>query len=124
MNRYLVSTRVRRRLILAVIAGLAFGCGSLDVTVSRPRELAGRWARLRADSVWTDTLILGANGRVTDPLEVSSADSSHWSVVRSRFGEGLCIGRGNHMRCQPYRLEGDTLVWGRPANPMLLRRAR
>ena len=118
--------RVRRSLVVAsCVAGAA--CFPRDVTVTQPGELAGRWARMRADQTWSDTLVLQADGGVIDPDPHPAQDTIRWAVVRSKdLGAALCIGvtrvrAKNH--CLPYRLEGDTLVWGYGTAPTYFRRA-
>ena len=115
------STYPRRIALCAAV--LAAACLSLDATVSHPSELVGRWARLRADHTWGDTVVLQASGTMLD-ASASPSDSLRWSVVRSRTaGAGLCFGRARAAKCQPYRLEGDTLIVGSLPTPTYLRRA-
>jgi len=107
-----------------IIVGQGFACLTAKAKVSQPRELVGRWARLGADTAWSDTIELLADGRVSGSARPSVTDSTRWSVVQSRFGLAFCAGARSQSRCQPFRLEGDTLVLGRVPTQSYLRRTR
>jgi hypothetical protein len=100
-----------------------YSCIPLDAKVSRPPEFAGRWARLVSDTSWSDTIELVPDGRVRG-WKAATSDSSHWAVVQSHYGDALCIGLRRQPNCQPYRLEGDTMVLGRTPKQSYWRRAR
>jgi len=117
--------RIARFYGIALVSGmLAVACRPLDATVSQPAELAGRWARLSSDQTWGDTLVLAPNGAVLTASRDSDADSLRWSVISSRVaGIALCLGPARTPRCEPYRLEGDTLIVGLLPTPTFYRRA-
>jgi hypothetical protein len=94
------------------IAGQGQARTRLDAKVSQPREFADRWVRLVSDTLWSDTVELIADGRVRRWNGPTVPDSTRWAVVQSRVGDALCIGPRTHPNCQPFRLEGDTLVLG------------
>ncbi len=97
---------------MLLITAQSQACLVLDGKVDQPHEFVGRWARLVADTVWSDTIELAADGRARGSLDHSMPDSTRWAVVHSRFGEGFCLGPRGKRNCQPFRLEGDTLVLG------------
>lgn len=120
-----MTTRIVPLYRMALVTGLlTSACAPFDAaSISQPAELTGRWARLRADQTWGDTVVLQANGIVIDAPH-TVADSLRWSVVQSRVaGVALCLGPPRTPHCEPYRLEGDTLVVGRLPTPTFFRRA-
>ena len=95
----------------------------LDATVSRPTTFVGRWARLVSDTAWTDTVELFADGGARGWSGRTEPDGTRWDIVHSRVGgDGFCAGPPSRPNCQPYRLEGDTLVLGRLPKQTFLRR--
>jgi len=121
-----MTTRIARFSRIALASGmLAVACRPFDATVSQPSELTGRWARLSPNQTWSDTVVLAPNGAVFGASPASDTDDLRWSVVRSRVaGRALCLGPARAPHCQPYRLEGDTLVVGRLPTPTFFRRAQ
>jgi hypothetical protein len=114
-----------RHLLLGALAGVCIagiGCATIDASISQPGELTGQWARLGADTAWSDTVRLLADGTVQNQQRASARDSLHWGVLRSQFGVALCIGSPKAPQCNPYRLEGDTLIVGRLPHVAFLRR--
>jgi hypothetical protein len=109
---------------LLLIVGQGQACVGLDAKASQPGELAGRWARLVADSVWSDTVELIADGRMRGWNRRTVPDSTRWAVVHSRLGDAFCAGPRSQPDCQTFRLEGDTLVLGRVPKQSYFRRVR
>ena len=105
---------------------MIIGCARPDVESARPPELTGAWVRLRADGTWGDTLQYLADGRVLGSTGHPVPATAQWSVIRSKVaGEAFCGWNAKDRDCQPYRLEGDTLVVGYiQQSPTYLRRAR
>jgi hypothetical protein len=113
-----------RVIAVLVITGQGQACMRLDAKVSQPAAFVGRWARLVSDTLWSDTVELVADGRVRGWNGPAVSDSTHWTVVQSRFGDAFCVGPRRHPNCRPFRLEGDTLVLGRVPKQAYWRRAR
>jgi hypothetical protein len=111
-------------IVMLLITGQGQACTRLDAKVSQPGEFAGRWARLVTDTSWGDTVELFTDGRVHGWNRLTILDSTRWAVIHSRFGDAFCAGPRSHPNCQPYRLEGDTLVLGRVPRQSYWRRAR
>lgn len=101
------------------------GCIRDEATLVQPAELSGRWVRLQQDGTWGDTLTYLADGQMVGSTSHAVAAGARWSVLRSRrAGEAFCTMDSTVRTCQPFRIEGDTLVLWRLANPTYLRRAR
>ena len=113
-----------RRLAVLLSITMSAGCMALDAEILHPTALIGRWVRLRSDGSWGDTLEYLSSGHVRGSVGHSVPASARWSVVRSRLGEGFCAIDVNERSCQPYRLEGDTLVLGGLTDPTYFRRVR
>jgi hypothetical protein len=109
----------------ALAAALA-GCLGLDAQVVHPAQFVGKWVRLRSDGTWGDTLEYLADGRVVGSVGHPVPLTDRWVVVRSKLaGEGFCAGAPTKPACQPFRLDGDTLlVLGRVADPTYFRRVQ
>lgn len=119
-----VSRRGGLLILLALVAMQSQGCARLDAKISRPPEFVGRWARLIADTAWTDTIELFPDGRVRS-RDNTVPDSARWAVVQSRVaGQGFCLGPRHQPNCRDFRLEGDTLVVIGPTSRSYWRRAR
>jgi hypothetical protein len=115
-----LSARIALGMLLAGVGCILFDRGQ----ISHPAELTGKWARLRADNSWGDTLEYLADGSVRGSSTNPVPDSTTWGVVRVRSIEGFCTTKTKKISCQQFRLEGDTLVFGDIANPTFFRRAR
>jgi len=112
---------------VAAAALAVAACAMPDAHVVRPAELTGAWVRQRADGTWGDTLRYLADGRVLGSAGSPMPAAARWSVVRptsKATGQAFCVLGTAARACQPFRLDGDTLIVGDIEHAAFFRRAR
>lgn len=109
---------------IAASITIVSACLPHDYAVLHPPALTGRWVQLRADGSWGDTFEYLADGRVRIAAAPVIDTALDWSVLRYRKSDALCRRDHATSSCQPFRLEGDTLVVGDVGRPTYYRRAR
>ena len=79
---------------------------------AHPRDLTGRWVRLRDDHTWGDTMEFRADGSLAGSTGYSIPKVLTWRIERAPNGgpARYCTKFGTvDGFCREYRLNGDTL---------------
>jgi hypothetical protein len=103
----------RRPLWVLVFAVVACSVSSTRYTESRPSELTGRWVLSHADGTWGDTTTWNSDGGMLGSTNHPVPIDARWVVRTADDGtRAICISGGNQSNCQPFVINGDTLIWG------------
>jgi hypothetical protein len=111
---------------LASLLLLAAAACSVHRDPAHPRDLTGRWVRLREDSTWGDTMDFRTDGALTGSAGYAVSKVLTWRVQPDPNGGPLqyCASLANVTGfCRAFRLHGDTLeLLGGTRGPTFFRR--
>ena len=99
--------------ILGVVAAVACSAEHVRSIETNPPQFAGKWVLGGADGTWGDTTVWNADGSMAGSTNHPVPADARWVVRTNDDGvQAICVGGGNQANCQPFKMSGDTLIWG------------